>query len=62
MEQRQRYKQDFNAEYPEYRELYGEMVQRMQVFKQLKQQLSPSVAGKTREVSTVLHTDVVVFQ
>jgi NAD+--asparagine ADP-ribosyltransferase len=50
LEQRQRYKQDFNSEYNEYRELYSEMSQRMQIFKKLKDQLSKE-SGELREVS-----------
>lgn len=50
LEQRQRYKQDFNSEYNEYRELYSEMSQRMQIFKKLKDQLSKE-SGESREVS-----------
>jgi Occludin homology domain len=50
LEQRQRYKLDFNTEYNEYRELYSEMSQRMQIFKRLKDQLSKE-SGESREVS-----------
>jgi len=50
-EQRQRYKQDFNSEYNEYRMLYSEMSSRMQVFKRLKDQLSKE-SGETKEVTS----------
>lgn len=51
-DQRQRYKQDFNTEYSEYRELYSAMSTRMQVFKQLKEKLVLLSDGPQKDVSS----------
>lgn len=56
VEQRQLYKNDFNADYDEYRELYAEMAQRVQIFQQLHERMT-NAGSNMREVCNCFHKE-----